>query len=277
MLFIRPPAAIRLLRNKYISGHKLRTAPAAFSAPAPARCFDPSTLKSDQNRLPGCRRDHGLFRSAADRDRKGLSDALGRISLMIFHMFRDAQDLTAHKALRQPELRDLPVEEAVHGLRAADEDTGIIKQVLSDQLRRDKSMFKSVLFLIRENVHDLYFRAYFRDLAKLLLKEDRILRSRTEEDRQIKFFDAVPYRPGHGQERRDTAAARKSEDIVTVPQVFIIELPLRIRNNDLVAEMQIFQHIVRRKASRIRLHRDTVFSFKRQLRGRAYGIGSCDK
>ena len=196
---------------------------------------------------------------------------------MIFHMFRDAQDLTAHKALRQPELRDLPVEEAVHGLRTADEDTGIIKQILSDQLRRDKSMLKSVLLLIRENVHDLYLRAYFRDLAKLLLKEDRILRSRTEEDRQIKFFDAVPYRPGHGQERRDTAAARKSEDIVTVPQVFIIELPLRIRNNDLVAEMQIFQHIVRRKASRIRLHRDTVFSFQRQLRGRAYGIGSCDK
>ena len=106
-------------------------------------------------------------------------------------------------------------------------------------------------------------------LLKFVLKEDRIFRPVAEDDSQVEVFCAVRDGFGHGQERRDAAAAGERDDIRRVPEVFIIEIALGTGGGELVSDFGICEKIVCRKSVRLGLHCDCQSALERILRSGA--------
>ena len=177
-------------------------------------------------------------------------------TFMIAKVAQDTSDIFAAQA----ELRDLRVEIVVHRLRSAHEDAVFPAAVFADEIGGDEAVFIAGLLLVGKDVDDMDLTARRGDLLQFFLVYDALLGARAVEDREIKILQPVAQSICHAHERRDADAAGERHDLFRVAQPFIVELPLRSGDRELLPDLPRILHPRRDKAVRVAPHRDVVFA-----------------
>ena len=121
-------------------------------------------------------------------------------------------------------------------------------------------MLKAFLFLVREHMHHLEFRANTGNLIQLPTEEDVSFRAGAVEQRQFEVLNPVANRSGHGEEGRDAGAACQTDDLLFIAQILIVEEALGGGSNDFVAYFLFAQQPIRHETAGIGTHRDRVFT-----------------
>ena len=254
-------AALVLFRSEILAGDDFGAAPAALAGPAPRRSYDACALYSYEYGLLAAGRDRVLVRALADGQRETLARRAFRISRNLGYVFGDAHDLPADVLFRKIELRKLGLKEAVHSPGTADEHAVLLRSQPLYEVRCDEAVLITLLLLVGEHVENFDLVAGGSQLLELLLEEDGILGTVSEQDGQIEVLSPVRDGFGHGKERRDAAAAGERDDIRRVPEIFIIEISLGTGGGELVSDGCICEKIVGCKSVRLGLHCNCQHSF----------------
>ena len=118
-------------------------------------------------------------------------------------------------------------------------------------------------------MHDVYLVAGGTDLVKLLLVDYAVFCTGAEEYSQVKILKAVAYGVGHAHERRDAGSTRESDDLLRVAQAFIVKMPLRAGDRDMLPNDPVILNVRADKARIVALDSDVVFAALCPCRGRA--------
>ena len=248
-------------------------APAAFAAAAVGGGGDAVGLQAAQQGLPGGGGD-GLLRAGdADGDLIAGRHLRGVVRFLLGAEIL-AKQLVADEFLPQAQALDLLVHEAVHGLRAAEED-GVVSvgRVLSDQLGGDEIVLTAVPLLVAEHVHQLEFRAGRLQRPEFLLEDGVVQRAAAVEEDQLGVLVAVHDGPGQGAEGRDAAAAGHADDGFRVPQRLIGKDAQRLRDGDRRAHAPVVQDVPGGKAAAHPLHGEHILPVQGLPGGGRQGVG----
>ena len=244
-LLVSHAAAVSAFRDKHPAGYQTGMAPAALAAAAVRGNADAGTLHGAQQALVCPAGNGGLFAANPNGDGKLLAAGFCRIALILRRIAELAAQLEAHAALGQAQLGDLAAQKVIHGLGAADKHAVIASGVLLNDVGGDKAVLITLHGFVGQHMDDLDPAvAAGGHRIQLILEQDAVVGAAAVEDGQIEVLDAVGNGTGHGEERRNAAAACQSDHVPGIAQVLIVEVAQRAGHKDLRAHLEVGEDVL---------------------------------
>ncbi len=273
-ILVRHSSAVHGRRNIHVAGKELRTAPTASAASAIGRRIEPSVFHRAEKRGVRVTGDNGSF----SRNMNGQVEFRAYVARIVFVLLgveEFAEEFVTNEFLTNAELLDFFIRKIVHRLRTAHKDRKIaVRRVLFDEIRRNKSAFRSFLYFVRKNVYEFDLIVRFRPLRDLV-RENGVGEGATAvKQSQGALFVSFRDRFRKGAEGSDPAAARDPDHGIRVAQSFVSKVAKRRRRRYFIPDFPMVENILRNDAAAHSFDRQHIEPGKSVRGGRGDGVGT---